>query len=185
MERLERAAIVVHLLEHLRARGSWCGETHVQKATYFLQEMTAVPLEYDFILYKHGPFSFDLHDEITEMRADEFIQLERQPQPYGPSIIGGPGRHYLEKRFGEHAAKYESHVSFVSAHLGNLGVSDLERVATALYVTLKAPNGSSARERAGRIVQLKPHVKPDQASQAVEHVDLMRADWREIARVAM
>jgi uncharacterized protein YwgA len=60
MDRLRRAAILTRLIEQLRNGGSWCGETHVQKATFFLQELLNVPLSLDFILYKHGPFSFDL-----------------------------------------------------------------------------------------------------------------------------
>ena len=60
MERLQRAAILTELMDRLRADGSWCGETHVQKATYFLQEVLGVQTGFEYILYKHGPYSFDL-----------------------------------------------------------------------------------------------------------------------------
>jgi len=70
MDRLRRAALLTQLIERLRRRGSWCGETHVQKATLFLQDLTRIPMGFDFILYKHGPFSFDLRDELTSLRAD-------------------------------------------------------------------------------------------------------------------
>ena len=56
MERLQRASILLRLNEELRKSGSWAGETHMQKATFFLQELLAVPLGFDFVLYKHGPF---------------------------------------------------------------------------------------------------------------------------------
>lgn len=49
MEGLQRAAVVFSLIDALSAAGSWCGETHIQKATYFLQEMLDVQLGYDFI----------------------------------------------------------------------------------------------------------------------------------------
>lgn len=89
MERLAREAVLLSLVEKLRQAGSWCGETHVQKATYFLQEVAGVPLGFPFILYKHGPFSFDLRDELTAMRADGFLTLEPR-DPYGASL--GPER---------------------------------------------------------------------------------------------
>ena len=44
MNRLQRAAILLTLLDALRQRGSWCGETHLQKSVYFLEEMCGVPL---------------------------------------------------------------------------------------------------------------------------------------------
>jgi len=44
----------------------------------FLQDLMRVPLELEFILYKHGPFSFDLRSELTSLRADELVKLEPQ-----------------------------------------------------------------------------------------------------------
>ena len=87
MNRLQRAAVLTALADELRKRGSWCGETHLQKATYFLQSLLGVPLGYEFILYKHGPYSFDLHDELTALCTDQLLELRPQPYPYGPSLL--------------------------------------------------------------------------------------------------
>jgi len=35
MNTLQRAALLTELADKLRQQGSWCGETHLQKATYF------------------------------------------------------------------------------------------------------------------------------------------------------
>lgn len=86
MNRLKKDALLCELADQLRHSGSWCGETHVQKATYFLQELRRVPLEFEFVLYRHGPFSFDLRDELTAMRADGFLDLSERG-PYGPSLV--------------------------------------------------------------------------------------------------
>ena len=43
MERLKKAAVVTTLVDQLRDEDSWCGETHVQKAVYFLQSLFDVP----------------------------------------------------------------------------------------------------------------------------------------------
>jgi hypothetical protein len=51
MNQLQRAAILSMLTEALRSKGSWAGETHVQKAAFMLQHAAGVPLDYDFILY--------------------------------------------------------------------------------------------------------------------------------------
>ena len=43
MKRLQSNAVLLSLIDNLQAKGSWCGETHVQKATYFIQELFGVP----------------------------------------------------------------------------------------------------------------------------------------------
>jgi hypothetical protein len=58
MQRIEQSGLIAVLADSLRKRGSWAGETHIQKAGYLLQELLGVPLNMKFILYKHGPFSF-------------------------------------------------------------------------------------------------------------------------------
>jgi len=92
MDRLslgERQALLTELVDEMRKADSWAGETHQQKCIYVLQEMLGVPLGFDYVLYKHGPFSFDLRDELTEMRADLLLQLEPRTS-YGPSYKPGP-----------------------------------------------------------------------------------------------
>ena len=51
MKKLQRDAVLLSLINEMKARGSWCGETHIQKATYFLQELLGVPMNFEFILY--------------------------------------------------------------------------------------------------------------------------------------
>lgn len=99
MTGLERASIIIALIREMRESGSWCGETHIQKITYFLQTMLEVPLEFRFILYKHGPFSFGLRDELTGMLADEILKLESRPYPYGPSFSVGVTAQCIIPRF--------------------------------------------------------------------------------------
>lgn len=82
MKRLQREAVLLSLIIEMKARGSWCRETHIQKTTYFLQELLEVPMGFEFILYKHGPFSFDLSDEITAMRSNALLQYQSHA-PYG------------------------------------------------------------------------------------------------------
>ena len=42
------AALVGVLVGQLRESGNWCGETHLQKAVYFLQTARRVPMGYSF-----------------------------------------------------------------------------------------------------------------------------------------
>lgn len=175
MDRLRKAALLTRLIEQLRHKGSWCGETHVQKATLFLQDLMRIPLGFEFMLYKHGPFSFDLRDELTSLRADELVKLEPQ-RGYGPRIATTDRTKYIQGLYSKTLGKYDSRISFVSEKLGSKGVSDLERLATAFYVTGRLDNHASVEDRAAKLTMLKPHVARDEAVAAVAEVDQIIAD---------
>src|SRR5205814_8811864 len=125
MDRLRKAAILVRLIEKLREQGSWCGETHVQKATFFLQELMHVPLGFDFILYKHGPFSFDLRDELTGLRADAVLALESQ-YPYGAKLFPTRESDHLRATYEKTLEKYRGSMRKVVEVIRDRGVLDLE-----------------------------------------------------------
>ena len=84
MESIKRQVVLLSLIESMKDNGSWCGETHIQKSMYFLQTMFKVPTDFDYILYKHGPFSFELRDSIGDMRGNMLVELSSRI-PYGPS----------------------------------------------------------------------------------------------------
>ncbi len=167
MQDLQRASILLALNQELRKAGSWAGETHMQKATYFLQELLRVPLGFEFILYKHGPFSFDLRDELTAMRAHGFLRLEPQ-YPYGPSLLPGEKSEMLQQEHQKAIEGYRPVIDFVSQKLGNKDVAGLERIATALYVTLDGSVPSA--DRARKITELKPHISSAEAAAAVAEI---------------
>src|SRR5438105_554379 len=81
-----RYAVILDLIKKLRAKGSWCGETHIQKAVFVLQQISKSKMGYKFVLYKHGPYSFDVRDELTAMKASEIVEFTFTQQGYGPSI---------------------------------------------------------------------------------------------------
>ncbi len=170
MDRLKRAALITRLIEKLRQRGSWCGETHVQKSTLFLQDLMRVPLEFEFVLFKHGPFSFDLRDELTSLRADELLRLESR-WPYGPRIAPTERSEYIQQICAKTLAKYDDRITFVAEKLGEKNVVDLERLATALYVIQRANPDTSVDERAEQLTELKPHIPRDSAITAIKEVD--------------
>jgi len=169
MKEEQNRAVLMKLIMSLRSKGSWCGETHIQKAAYFLKHLTDVPVDFDFILYKHGPFSFELSDELSVMRTFDLLNMENR-YPYGPRIedtnMGGK----LCNRYPKTLAKYKKQINYIADKLGDKGVVDLEKLATAYYVTLE--NSDKDEDiRADIIVELKPHIKPEAAKQAVQEVD--------------
>ncbi len=178
MDQNERRVVLLGMISSLREKGSWCGETHIQKATFTLQKITNTPIDYTFVLYKHGAFSFDLRDELTDMRADQLITLAMNPAPYGPSlVVSDYGKTYLEKSH-DSIRKYDPDIKFITDNLGNKGVTELERISTALYVC-KEEAVSDPDICAIRVNELKPHVPFDSAKSAALDVARMLNTYKE------
>lgn len=163
-------AIILSLVEILQKNESWCGETHIQKAIYCLQELTKAPIDFDFIIYKHGPFSFDLRDELTAMRADGLLEIQINPYPYGPSLYLTAIGKTIYNIYPKTLERYKKKLNFIAKTFGSKSVATLERLTTALYVTRKT-DSKDIEERAKQINELKPHISLDRARIAIKKID--------------
>ena len=169
-----QTAIVLSAMKALRAQGSWCGETHIQKTLFISQELLDVPSNFKFILYKHGPYSFDLSEHIQGLIADDLVHVLTRP-PYGPTLeaadeIQIPRNDSVQKR-----------LEFIAQRLGRRGVGDLEKLATAVFVNRKYGSQTPVERRAEILSNLKPHVSVEAARSAFVEADQITHD----ARVAL
>jgi hypothetical protein len=175
MTNLKEGAIIVSLIDALNQRGSFCGETHVQKGAYFLRELTGVPLESPFTLYLYGPYSFRLHELLNQLWAEELVKLE--PQAMGASWRPGERYHLLKESFPTTLSQVQGQVAFVADRVARLGVVDLEPLATALFVTREHPS-MTRDERARELRAIKTRVDDATARKAVDTIDAWQAEAR-------
>jgi hypothetical protein len=178
MERLSyssRCALIIDLIKRLRERGSWCGETHVQKALFILQDISKSNFGYKFIIYKHGPYSFELNNELAAMRAAKILEFQFPREGYGPSIGPTSFGERVYKANEENIQRYFSINKFLAEWFAASDVRHLEKVATAYYVTKKNPR-DPAIDRARKLISLKPHVDIRAAEEAVRIVDEKRKE---------
>ena len=68
-------------------------------------------------------------------------------------------------------AKYERSIGFVVENLGGKRVAELERLATAFFVSRRLNEGKSVFDRANKVTELKPHITTEKARDAVREVD--------------
>lgn len=169
-------AVVIKLVNEMAENRSWCGETHIQKTAYFLQGLLKVPLAYEFVMYKHGPYSFELHGDLAGMRANRFLKTVPR-DPYGASFEQGDIGSVVTDRFPKTLYSLDQKIKFAAKELSRKGVAELERLATALFVTMNDPKGweLTAIERARLVHTLKPHVSLGAARAAVQDVDDLRS----------
>jgi uncharacterized protein YwgA len=172
--------VVIDLADELLKKGSWCGETHLQKITFFLQDLLNVPIGFDFILYKHGPFSFDLCDELTALRADRLMEYVIKMYSYGPSLVPTKTGKIIKNIFKKTVDEKKSRINFIAGKLGNKGVAELEKLGTALFVTLKEREHIEPDRRAERIHAIKPHISIEEAVTAIQEVDQIIQDAKSL-----
>ncbi len=174
MNESQREALVLDFVRRLKHAGSWCGETHIQKATYFLQEFMGVPLEFNFIFYKHGPFSFDLSDQLTALQGNQLVEL-RSHAPYGPHLHASASAQDYLSLFSKTIARYQADMDFIVEKLASKNVAELERISTALYVRGELPSEDRSA-RARRMNELKPHVSFQEALSALAELAEFESD---------
>ena len=172
MEWLQKAAVLTRLVDRLRDKGSRCGATRVQKSTLYLQELMKVPLGFNFIMYKHGPFSFDLRDELSNLEIDNLLKTE-PVWPYGTEIVVSDQGRYIQGTRRKTLERFERRIGFVAETLGGRAVGDLERLSTAFFVDLHKSRyqlspSASVDERARKLAELKPHISIQSAKSAIE-----------------
>ena len=164
------AAVIGVLVAELRKADNWCGETHVQKAVYFLQTACRVPMGYSFVLYKHGPYSFDLRVDTARLLGRRMLKQEPSTPPYGPRLKATTIMTRHVERHRKAICHHLEDVTRVVQFVGRRGVGELERLSTALYVTIQQDK-HSMESRAERIHHLKPHVSVESATAAVRELD--------------
>lgn len=177
---LQKLTVLYQLIESLRAKDNWCGETHVQKAGFFLEQLSDNVLGYEYVLYKHGPFSFGVSEDLASMKSLRFIDEVIAHPNYGPRLKNNPeAGKMLKESFGGRCRQLAGALDFVVSKLCGYGVVTLERVATALYFT-KQERVEDLNERAQRIHRIKPHISLVSALDAISNVENILTEWQQV-----
>jgi hypothetical protein len=156
-------ALILAVVEGLQQQGSWTGKTHVQKALFLLGASGVLEVPFPFVLYKHGPYSFDAEEELEQMKSYAALDC-RTVEGYG--VVLSPGSNApLVKRLCPLPAAVQEAVDFVCLSVGRKKVAELEPLATAAWIRTRERLVEPAAV-VERLRQLKPHVGPREAEEA-------------------
>jgi len=159
----KKHAVILAVIEHLRANGSWTGKTHVQKSLFLINETSNPRIPFDFVLYKHGPYSFDVETELEQMKS--YAAVKAEPVS-GYGVVLKPDMNAeLVKQMAKLTDNEARHIADVCRFVGGMGVTDLEKVATSAWVRNRE-NIVDPKQVALRVNELKPHISLEEASNA-------------------
>lgn len=163
----KKHSFILAVIEGLKGKGSWTGKTHVQKTLFLLHSALCRPLPFDFILYKHGPYSFDVEEEMERMRS--YKAVDQTPVPdYGVILKPGEMAEFLQD-IAPLDHDETTAIDKVCDFVGTKDVKDLERLATAAWI--RSEEGlKNHDEIATRLHFLKPHISEAAAKSASEEV---------------
>jgi hypothetical protein len=161
-------ALLLGMIETLRRRGSRTGKTHVIKGMMLAAASKAFDVPFEFFLYKHGPYSTDIEENLEEMQSYAAITVEPAFDGYGVIFQPGEMASYVKQR-APLSEQEESGIERVCNFLQSKNVNQLERLATAAWIRTRM-RITDHHEAALRLNALKPHVPLQEAREADQEV---------------
>jgi uncharacterized protein YwgA len=157
--------IIISVIRNLKENGSLCCKTHIIKTLYLLKATKRIDMPFDFILYKHGPYSFDVEDSLALMKSYGAIEEDDTKSGiYGESLKLGDNADF-PKKFVQLKNSELDAISEICKITGNKGVKELERLATSAWI-VDDEKISNPEKIASRVHELKPHINKKQAKDA-------------------
>jgi uncharacterized protein YwgA len=123
------AGLVLEMIAQSNHVGGWCGDSYIQKVSYIAKAVLNMPLSVPFVLYKRGPYSFELKSLLLEMRASRLVMLVPDGH-YGPSFVIIDN--ILTQRLRTNVSQYSASVARLVKDLSRKSIADLEAFSTAI-----------------------------------------------------
>lgn len=130
MDKIDQKAIIALLIEKMNTGKLWASPFFLQKAVFLLQELYKIPLEFNFYIYKHAPFSNELQDTLNQMRIDDIIKVETNHLKPGNLIINNNGKQILSKL----KKGPENEINSVINIMNEYPTSSLDHLTSAIYI---------------------------------------------------
>lgn len=133
--------------------------THIHKLLFFAQRWGIVDETFPYSLYLHGPYSYDLDQELLELEAFERVQKFRDPAGYGA-------------RYKVDGIEVMEQLKRLAQWLGPKSTRSLEALATAEYV-----DEADASRCLAAVREVKPHLTEAEVRAAVDEVRQRRREF--------
>lgn len=159
---MSRAAWALHAIDQLNQQKSWTGRVHIHKLLYLTKELLKSEVPFQFDLYRFGPYSFDLDEEIRELTTFGLASGSLISEGYGPSYrVAEKFKSILEQPEGELPEDNLRDLEKVARAIGASSSGDLELLATCLWVEHQE-SISGADDVIARVKQIKPRYSEPQ-----------------------
>jgi hypothetical protein len=159
------------LVESLTAasRDGFCGQTHIHKAAFVAQELLGVPFGLRWELYRFGPFSREIRPALAVCEKRGAVAIQEHPK--GLRVIRP-----ADAPSSQISTEFQAKLQLLSERLAPMTRAQLEKVATAAWVTRSNPRAKSVGLRAQELHRLKPHIDVHTALRVIRYLDDLLVD---------
>jgi hypothetical protein len=161
-------ALILGMVENLRNEGSRTGKTHIIKGLMLAAAAKAEDVPFEFFLYKHGPYSTDIEENLEQMQSYGALTIAPAFDGYGVILKPGEMARYAKLR-APLSEEEEKAIGRVCQLIRSKNVGQLERLATAAWIRTRLGIQESDAV-ALKLTELKPHVSLSDALDADREV---------------
>lgn len=155
----QQSELALSAIAALNEVGKGESRTHIHKLLYFAQRWGIVEETFPYSLYLHGPYSYDLDQELLELEAFKKVKKFRDPAGYGA-------------RYKVDGIEVSEQLKRLAQWLGPKSTRILEALATAEYVEEADESKCVAAVR-----EVKPHLTEAEVRAAVDEIRQRRPEF--------
>lgn len=154
-------ALLVELTRQLNSLGRGTGRTHLHKIPFLAKDTLGEAIPFVFVIHHYGPYSFEIDHTIQSLTALGVLEASFPVDGYGAKYAVGP----LADRVQFKASRTETAtLTDLVTTFGPMGVKELERLSTALFLLRKGIPQSAVPTVLRRV---KPHIDQGDATRAL------------------
>lgn len=162
----QKLGVIIRLVQ--QSPQGTLGRTAIVKLLYLLQEVRGLPLGYDFRLYTYGPFDSDILNDLETAQSFQALHVKTvcYPSGYGYEVKAGAKAETVKECVKEWLAQHESELAWAASGFSARSASELELIATIVYVAREFQQQAKSWDVADVIRRVR-EVKPRFSEQDV------------------
>jgi hypothetical protein len=170
----QKHVLILAMIEALSAQGARCGKTAVVKGLLLAESAGLLEPRFRFFLYKHGPYSTEVLDDVERMVSYDAVAVEPGLDGYGVLLKPAKMASYVKQQ-SPLSDEARAVIDRVCGFIRQRNVLHLERLATAAWIRTREAI-DDPDDVAQRLHALKPHISLEAAREADRQVaDFLRS----------
>lgn len=167
MDDRRRLGSILEFVRSVTDENGPCDQTRLQRGAYLIQTLGGISLGYDFVLYKAGPFSPELEEDVAHLLTRNSLEWARTDGEGAGFILGeeAPSRDSSDRD-----AVIDAIGRWVSIHDCPL----LDRIGSALIIEDKVLPKGSREERVEYLADFKSNYSEESLHEAFELLSRLR-----------
>lgn len=171
---MSRSAWILHAIDLLNKHDSWCGRIHIHKLLYLTHRLLHADLPFSFQLYRFGPYSFDLDNDLRALTSFGIVEQQLRSEAYGPTHRPMANWHSISE-LQEIPPAEKDKLAKMAELIGDSPSGELELVATCLWGEVDQLISGDDAKLVSWVQSVKPRYSKEKVAEALNTLRSMQA----------